>query len=70
MTNKKDQHPDPGSRGLAVGGLGGPEDELLEAGQEEVFSRTEVELGRVEHQSTAGSGETHADAEAAPQNDD
>jgi len=35
--------------GLAQGGLGGPEDELLEAGQEEVFSRTEVETGRIEH---------------------
>ena len=36
-------------RGLAQGGLGGPEDELLDAGQEEVFSRTEVESGRIEH---------------------
>ena len=38
----------PGS-GLVVGGLGGPQDELLESGQEEVFSRTEVESGRIEH---------------------
>lgn len=30
------------------------EDELLETGQEEVFSRTEVELGLIEHGSTAG----------------
>jgi len=39
--------------GLVQGGLGGPEDELLESGQEEVFSRTEVETGRIEH--SAGS---------------
>jgi len=36
-------------RGLVQGGLGGPEDQLLEAGQEEVFSRDEVESGRIEH---------------------
>lgn len=42
------------ARGLVLGGRGGPEDELLESGQEEVFSRTEVELGRIEHQSGAG----------------
>ncbi len=35
--------------GLVQGGLGGPEDELLESGQEEVFSCTEVETGRIEH---------------------
>jgi hypothetical protein len=40
--------------GLVVGGLGGPEGELLESGQEEVFSRTEVESGRIEHQVEAG----------------
>jgi hypothetical protein len=28
--------------------------ELLETGQEEVFSRTEVEAGRIEHAATAG----------------
>ena len=39
---------------LIVGGLGGPEDELLEAGQEEVFSREEVESGRIEHHVEAG----------------
>ena len=38
-----------GRRGLIVGGLGGREDELLESGKEEVFSRTEVESGRIEH---------------------
>jgi hypothetical protein len=30
------------------------DDELLETGQEEVFSRTEVETGRTEHQDLAG----------------
>lgn len=43
-----------GRSGLIVGGLGGPEDELLESGQEEVFSRTEVESGRIEHHVAAG----------------
>lgn len=43
--------------GLVAGGRGGPENELLESGQEEVFSRTEVETGRIEHQAEAG-GET------------
>lgn len=40
--------------GLVAGGRGGPEEELLESGQEEVFSRTEVETGRIEHQAEAG----------------
>lgn len=44
------------SSGLVVGGRGGPEDELLQSGQEEVFSRTEVERGRIEHQADAGGG--------------
>jgi hypothetical protein len=44
----------PKSSGLVVGGRGGPEDELLESGQEEVFSRTEVESGRIEHQTESG----------------
>ena len=49
--------PRPASRsGLVVGGLGGPDEELLESGQEEVFSRTEVESGRIEHQTEAGGG--------------
>lgn len=30
------------------------EDELLIDGQEEVFSRSEVELGRIEHHTAAG----------------
>ena len=40
--------------GLVAGGLGGPEEELLESGQEEVFSRTEVERGRIEHHVASG----------------
>ena len=47
--------------GLAQGGLGGPEDQLLEAGQEEVFSRAEVESGRIEH---------HADTQTRPSPDE
>jgi hypothetical protein len=39
-------------------------DELLETGQEEVFSRTEVETGRTEHAHEAGSEKPVADAEA------
>lgn len=39
------------SSGMAQGGLGGDEDQLLESGQEEVFSRAEVEGGRIEHHS-------------------
>ena len=35
--------------GLAQGGLGGAGTELLDSGQEEVFSRAEVESGRIEH---------------------
>lgn len=43
--------------GLIPGGRGGPEDELLEDGQEEVFSRTEVEDGAIEHSTdTEGEG--------------
>ncbi len=62
MAQKPDRNPaaraGPAGSGLVVGGLGGPQDELLESGQEEVFSRTEVESGRIEHQAdTDGSGE-------------
>ena len=54
-TSPPDRGPPPSRpSGLIVGGLGGPEDELLEAGQEEVFSRTEVETGRIEHAVEAG----------------
>lgn len=49
-----DKTPAARSSGLVVGGLGGPEDEMLEAGQEEVFSRSEVESGRIEHNTRAG----------------
>jgi len=31
-----------------------PEDDLLETGEEEVFSRAEVESGRIEHNTAAG----------------
>ncbi|MDI6625890.1 MAG: hypothetical protein QME55_14255 [Brevundimonas sp.] len=62
MTRKTDRTPVPRpasrAQGLVVGGLGGPEGELLDSGQEEVFSRTEVESGRIEHQAkTGGSGD-------------
>jgi hypothetical protein len=42
--------------GLIAGGQSAPEDELLESGQEEVFSRTEVETGRIEHHAETGEG--------------
>lgn len=55
MKRKSARDPSPSRpSGLVVGGLGGPEDELLESGQEEVFSRTEVESGRIEHHAEAG----------------
>ena len=57
------------SPGLVVGGRGGPEDELLESGQEEVFSRTEVESGQIEHQAeTGGAGDDQGDAPRPPAN--
>lgn len=46
--------------GLVIGGRGGPEHELLEDGQEEVFSRTEVETGKIEHNVETGDGEAPA----------
>ncbi|HEV2081555.1 MAG TPA: hypothetical protein VGR32_03770 [Brevundimonas sp.] len=46
MTNTPDK-PDP--RAAAGGQADVDEDELLIDGQEEVFSRAEVELGRIEH---------------------
>lgn len=52
--DKTDKTPASKPAGLVVGGLGGPGEELLEAGQEEVFSRTEVENGRIEHHTGAG----------------
>lgn len=58
MDRKPARKPAPKATGLIVGGLGGPEDELLETGQEEVFSRTEVASGEIEHQAgTGGAGE-------------
>ena len=33
------------------------DDEVLDTGQEEVFSRTEVELGRIEHAHDGGRGD-------------
>ena len=58
MDRKPARQPAPKAAGLVVGGLGGPEDELLDSGQEEVFSRTEVESGEIEHQAeTGGAGE-------------
>ena len=38
-----------------------PEDELLIDGQEEVFSRTEVEAGRIEHNTGSGEAEVRED---------
>jgi len=50
--------------GLIQGGRGGPEDELLEDGQEEVFSRTEVEDGHIEHHVDAGGDDDPASRQA------
>lgn len=44
----------PEARTVAPEGQGGQHDELLDAGQEEVFSRTEVESGRIEHNAAVG----------------
>jgi hypothetical protein len=40
---------DDARHGLVAGGQGGPEDEMLEDGQEEVFAREELETGKIEH---------------------
>lgn len=48
-SDRGDETTGPHVSGLVQGGLGGPDDELLESGQEEVFSRTEVETGHIEH---------------------
>lgn len=67
MDRKRTEKSAPKASGLVVGGLGGPGDELLESGQEEVFSRTEVESGRIEHQTeTGGSGDNRAGARGRP----
>lgn len=57
-SSSREGTPSGSASGLIQGGMGGPEDELLEDGQEEVFSRSEVEGGVIEHLSEAG-GDTH-----------
>lgn len=57
MSENRRIRPVDAAPGLVAGGQGGPTEELLEDGQEEVFSRTEVETGRIEHKVEAGSGE-------------
>ena len=57
MSERSKTSPAAAAAGLVVGGQGGPPKELLEDGQEEVFSRREVETGRIEHKAEAGSGE-------------
>lgn len=52
----------PQAPGAPSGDFGAPEDELLVDGQEEVFSRSEVESGRIEHQAEAG-GDAGPEAE-------
>ncbi|SFS71544.1 hypothetical protein [Brevundimonas viscosa] len=47
----------PARPGPPAGDFADGDDELLIDGQEEVFSRAEVESGRIEHLSQAGSGE-------------
>lgn len=47
-----------------------PEDELLEDGQEEVFSRTEVLLGRIEHHAEAGGASDREGEEPDGENPD
>lgn len=54
----KTGQPSRSSHGLVQGGLGGPEHQLLEDGQEEVFAREEVESGRIEHAVEAGGRKT------------
>ena len=54
--------------GLAQGGMGGPEDAILEAGQEEVFSRVEVESGRIEHKTDTQTLPSPAEVQASSPN--
>jgi hypothetical protein len=54
MSKPRKTSPVDAASGLVAGGRGGPEDELLDDGQEEVFSRTEVKTGRIEHNVEAG----------------
>ena len=44
-----------------------PQDPVLDTGQEEVFSREEVELGRIEHGADAGG---HPQPKSSPGNED
>lgn len=45
------------------------DDEVLDTGQEEVFSRTEVELGQIEHSTEAGKKHPHGEAGAGASKD-
>ena len=54
----------PSSPGTPAGDFAEAGNELLIDGQEEVFSRAEVESGRIEHLAQAGSG---GERSAAPQ---
>ena len=54
--------------GLVQGGLGGDEDQLLEAGQEEVFARAEVESGRIEHHTNTQTEPSRGEAEPSSPN--
>lgn len=54
----------PAAPGAPAGDFGEADNELLIDGQEEVFSRAEVESGRIEHLSSAGGGENGREADA------
>jgi hypothetical protein len=56
----------PASGPGVVGDFGPGSDELLIDGQEETFSRSEVERGRPEHQSNAGDGEAQPSPDPKP----
>ena len=62
----------PASPGTPAGDFAEAEDELLVDGQEEVFSRAEVESGRIEHLAQAGSGGERPEAPhgGSPSRDD
>ena len=51
----------PAAPGAPAGDFGEADDELLIDGQEEVFSRSEVESGRIEHHVEAGGGAASRD---------
>lgn len=52
MANRETIQPDPGDKRYERPD-DPPEDQLLETGEEEVFSRAEVESGRIEHNTGA-----------------